>query len=183
MGDVSAASTRTDCRFPLYAAIQMQPRIHIADPPPPHCSACYQAVPEKRHVDFGASTDGPVLELAGGQVLHTASPLPRLADAKGVVGHVVDEILICETCVEEAAKLIGLQDAEKLGARLEEALAANDRLHEQLAGTRSGVTDALELVRKAAHGERAPGTPNGSIPGSAVPAAVAVARRRKAART
>jgi hypothetical protein len=52
--------------------------------------------------------------------------------------------------------LVGLEDAAKLRKQLDAALAANDTLHAQLAGTRSSVTDALELVRKAARGEQRP---------------------------
>jgi hypothetical protein len=129
----------------------MQPRIHLADPSPPHCSACFQAKPAERHVDFSASTDGPVIP-------------EQFTGAVGVVGHVIDEIIICETCLAEAARLVGLEDAAKLRGQLDQALAANDRLHEQLAGTRTGVTDALELVRKAARGEPTPASPNGALP-------------------
>jgi hypothetical protein len=121
-------------------------------------------VPEKRHVDFGASTDGPVLELAGGQSLRQAPTPGHLMSAVGVVGHVIDEIIICETCIAEAAKLIGLEDAAALRRQLETAEAANDALHEQIAGTRASVTASLELVRKAALTEPTPNTPNGSLP-------------------
>lgn len=100
---------------------------------------------------MGASTDGPVIP-------------DHLNGALGVVGHVIDEIVLCETCITEAAKLVGLEDAEKLRKQLEDALAANDALHDQLSGTRSNVTSALELVRRAARGEKTPASPNGALP-------------------
>jgi hypothetical protein len=129
----------------------MQPRIHPADPAPPHCSSCYQAKPEEEHIDMGAATDGPVIP-------------DHLSGAVGVVGHVIDEIILCKTCVSEAARLVGLEDAAKLRKQLDAALAANDTLHAQLTGTRSSVTDALEVVRRAARGEQTPASPNGSLP-------------------
>lgn len=126
----------------------MEARIHIAEPSPPYCASCYQAKPQEPHVDFGAATDGPMLA--------------PLEGAVGVVGHSVDDVVICSTCIAEAAKLIGLENAEELRTELDEANATNERLHEQLSGTRANVTSALELVKQAAHG--GPATPNPALP-------------------
>jgi hypothetical protein len=89
-------------------------RIQIAQPPPPHCSGCYQARPEDRHVDFGASYDGPVL--------------PAMEDAVGVVGHSIDELILCEACVTQAATLLGLVRAEALVAERDQLEASNRAL-------------------------------------------------------
>jgi hypothetical protein len=58
-------------------------RIHLADPAPPHCSGCFQQKPQERHVDFGAAYDGPVV--------------PALEGTVGVVGHVIEDLILCET--------------------------------------------------------------------------------------
>lgn len=150
-------------------------RIHLETPSPPCCAACYQAVPEKRHVDFGASTDGPVTNVL--------SP-----DRVGVVGHVIDEIIICETCITEAAKLLGLGDAVELLAQVEQLEATIDTLHEQAGATRQGIADALETVKTAALNSTAPPNGNSLIPGGippvpkprAKPTARAAARKRTA---
>lgn len=141
-------------------------RIHLAEPSPPYCAACYQAVPGKRHVDFGSSTDGPVL--------------PSLGDVVGLVGHTIDEVVICETCIAEAAKLIGLEDAAALRGQLDAALESNDALHEQLAGTRANVADALKGVTQQLL-TGAPTSPNSNlpIPGHA-PKRPSTRRRQKA---
>lgn len=124
-------------------------RIRIADPSPPYCAACYQAKPAETHVDFGAATDGPMLAALDGAV--------------GVVGHSVDDVVICKTCIGLAARLVGLEDAEALRRALDEANARNDALHDQLTGTRQSVTSALDLVKRAAHGDT-PAVPNGNLP-------------------
>lgn len=131
----------------------MEARIHIVDPAPPYCAACYQAVPEKRHVDFGASTDGAVLPAA-------------LNDAVGVVGHVIDEIVVCETCIAHAADLIGLGDVAELKERLAVSEARNDQLHAQLEATRAAVVESLEDVKRRLVGEATPPptSPNASLP-------------------
>lgn len=138
-------------------------RIHIAQPSPPYCAACYQAKPGETHVDFGAATDGPML--------------PALDGVVGVVGHSVDDVVICATCIGHAAKLIGLEDAAELRGQLDAALETNDRLHEQLAGTRAGVSDALELVRKAAN------TPPPAVVNPLLPVHTEPASRRRRSRS
>lgn len=141
-------------------------RIHIAKPSPPYCAACYQAKPGETHVDFGAATDGPMLA--------------PLEGAVGVIGHSVDDIVICSTCIAEAARLVGLENAAELREQLDAANATNDTLHERLDSQRSGVTDALELVKRAAHGETTPPSPNSSLPILPAPARKGRPKRRAA---
>lgn len=138
----------------------MEARIHIEDPSPPNCAACYQAKPEEEHVDFGASTDGPML--------------PAIEGVVGLVGHSVDEIVICRTCISEAGKLLGLEDAEDLRRQLDEANQANDVLHEQLAGQRASVSEALDSLKQHVTGGTPPTLPNSLLPIAPVPA-----RKRK----
>lgn len=136
----------------------MEARIHLAEPSPPYCAACHQAVPEKRHVDFGAATDGPML--------------PALDGVVGVVGHSIDDIIICEDCLKEAGRLIGYENAEELREELDAEREANERLHEQLQGTREGVAGALDQLR----GHVTAGTPP-TLPNSILPVSAAVKKR------
>lgn len=130
-------------------------RIHLEQPAPPCCSACYQpSDPEKRYVDFGASTDGPVT---------TIVPI----EAVGVVGHVIDEIILCETCIAEAAKLVGLEAVGTLRQQLDDALDANDRLHDQITAQREGVASALETLKGHVTGSNP--VPNPALPIAPLP--------------
>lgn len=91
-------------------------RIRVAEPAPPHCSSCFQQKPDVRHIDFGASWDGPMLKALDGAV--------------GVVGHSIDELIICSDCLRIAAGLIGLVDAGQLEAMASLELA-NAQLHQR----------------------------------------------------
>lgn len=95
-------------------------RIQIAQPAPPRCSGCFQAKPQEPHVDFGAAYDGPTV--------------PALENTVGVVGHTIDDLILCATCVGEAAALLGLEDAAALRAELDQVRAANADLAQRLAG-------------------------------------------------
>jgi len=144
-------------------------RIHLEEPAPPCCSACYQpSNPEKRYVDFSAATDGAVTDLTAGVI--------------GAVGHVVDEIVLCETCIAEAAKLVGLEDVGTLREELDAALEANDRLHEQISAQREGVASALETLK--GHVTASGPVPNPALPIAPIPPQEGrkrPARKRKAA--
>jgi hypothetical protein len=133
----------------------MEARIHLEEPAPPHCAACHQAVPDKRHVDFGASFDGPML--------------PALDGTVGVVGHSIDEVIICETCITDAGALIGLGDAEALLAEIERLNAANDALHAQLGAQRANVTEALNTLTAHVADPGLPHLVNGSLPLATAP--------------
>ena len=94
--------------------------IHIAEPAPPHCSGCFQQKPEQTHVDFGAAYDGPVV--------------PALEGSVGVVGHVIEDLILCEDCLGTAAALVGLGNAAALTAERDQLEAGNRELRAQLAG-------------------------------------------------
>ena len=66
-------------------------QIRFAEAPPAMCSSCFGQYPHRKHIDFGASWDGPVLQGA-----HPVS---------------IDELILCETCVRAAAKLLRLTDS------------------------------------------------------------------------
>lgn len=73
--------------------------VHLASSPPVRCAACYEGAPERRYVDFGAATDGPVF----------VDP-----DTKAVLVHEsgatvsVEEIIICENCCATATEVLDL---------------------------------------------------------------------------
>lgn len=115
-------------------------RIRLADPPPAHCSGCFQQKPHMRHVDFEAAWDGPAL--------------PALEGAVGVVAHHIDELILCEECLTTGARLIGLQDVTaliKARARLEETrdelLGKVAALEEHNYHLRSALTSGGEVQR------------------------------------
>jgi hypothetical protein len=153
----------------MYAE-RMEHRIHLEQPAPPYCAACHQAVPDQRHVDFGASFDGPML--------------PALSDTVGTVGHSIDEVVICETCIAAAGRLLGLEDASDLREQLDRALSENDVLQDRLAGQRDSVTHALDTLRAGVTGGALPPSrPNPLLPGGGVPAPSSPARSRKGRKT
>jgi hypothetical protein len=90
-------------------------RIHLVEPAPPRCSSCWQQKPQKRHIDFGASWDGPTF--------------PPFDNVAGGVVSTIDDLIICEDCIRDAAKLIGLGEHARLQQQLAELEQANERLH------------------------------------------------------
>jgi hypothetical protein len=114
-------------------------RIAIAQPAPAHCSGCYQHKPQETHVDFGAAYDGPVV--------------PALAGSVGVVGHSIDELVLCSTCIQTAAALIGLSDQGPLIAERDQLEAGNRTLRGELAGYRDYV-ERLEAAVGARPADR-----------------------------
>jgi hypothetical protein len=94
---------------------------------PPACAACGGQYPDRKHVDFGAAWDGPVLNQA--EVI-----------AEGVTPMQIDDLKVCETCVREAAEVLALSGQagprmESLKRRLaaQEAINANQKAYiEQL---------------------------------------------------
>jgi hypothetical protein len=93
-------------------------QIRLAQPAPPHCSACFGAKPNMRHVDFGAAWDGPML--------------PALEGAIGVVAHSIDDLVICEECLRTGGKIVGLTDNSELEAANAQLEAANAQLHARI---------------------------------------------------
>jgi hypothetical protein len=93
-------------------------RIHIANPNPPMCAACYQQQPQMTHVDFGASYDGPFFS----------------SEVTGANAVSIDDLVVCEDCVRAAARLLGMVDPQFDASR---AAAADQKiadLSERLAG-------------------------------------------------
>ena len=81
----------------------------IAYSNPPVCLACGGAKPHVRHVDFQAAYDGPTFREEGAVVT-------------------VDDLMICEDCVREAAELLAVdpQPMRELELERDRALSAAD---------------------------------------------------------
>lgn len=58
--------------------------------PPAYCSSCFNQDPEALHVDMEAYWDGPVPEAKG----------------DGYDAVAIDDLVVCEACVREAASLL-----------------------------------------------------------------------------
>jgi hypothetical protein len=116
-------------------------RIHLADPAPPHCSGCFQQKPQERHVDFGAAYDGPVV--------------PALEGTVGVVGHVIEDLILCETCIAEAGKLVDLGNAAALTAERDQLEAGN----RELRAKNAGLTDYVAKLEAAVAAKPEPAKP------------------------
>lgn len=108
-------------------------RIQLAEPAPPRCSGCFQAKPQERHVDFGAAYDGPVV--------------PSIENVAGLVGHVIEDLILCETCIAEAGKLVGLGDAGALTAERDQLEAANRDLRARNRGLEDYANSMAETLK------------------------------------
>lgn len=96
-------------------------KIHLAERPPVACAACYGQYTDREHVDFGATYDGPVLNVP--DVL-----------TKGAINVQIDELVICDECVRAAAALLGLARHEDLEGLLGDMHAKLTEQSERLRG-------------------------------------------------
>ncbi len=84
----------------------------IAEISPTHCSSCFGQYVDRRHVDFEAAWDGPVIH-------------DGVMTDEGVTNRIpvsIDELVICEECLTHGAKLLGLKDGQE-NVRLLDSLA------------------------------------------------------------
>lgn len=99
--------------------------MRLADVTPTHCSACFTQRTSDRHVDFEAAWDGPTVP--GAQLVS------------------IDDLVLCESCLREAAALVGCVDNSAAAARVQEA---EDRARE-LAERLAGATDYIARLEQA----------------------------------
>lgn len=109
----------------------------IAQPKPPYCASCFQK-PEQACVDFEAAYDGPV-------VPGTPEPVP------------VDDLILCEGCLEEAFALLDPQNLrETINELTNEVLdlmeetSAKDKV---IQGFRSTTNELIEFPVKTFPGK------------------------------
>jgi hypothetical protein len=114
---------------------------------PPFCSACFQAGPEKRYIDFDAAYDGPVITMEDGR----KQP--------------IDDLVICEECLQAAFDLLDPQGMKEHISQLE------DRVHDLIEDIqvkdrtiqRMGVTTE-ELLHHPIQRSKGNMAPEGDIP-------------------
>jgi hypothetical protein len=73
----------------------------FAETPPAMCSGCFGQYPDRQHIDFESSWDGPVVE--GGAMGENGQVISRIPVS-------IDELILCEDCVREGASLLGLSE-------------------------------------------------------------------------
>jgi len=105
--------------------------MHIADKVQ-YCASCFGQYLDRQHVDFEAFWDGPALK--------------NEKDENNPLG--VDDLIICEKCLMEAGKLIGLEHAEKLKKENEELGAAVESHLEQVLARDELISDLERTVEK-----------------------------------
>jgi hypothetical protein len=101
------------------AEVESIGKIRLTETPPVRCSSCYGQYPDRTHVDFGAAWDGPTFpddEVAGGVIV------------------TVDDLIICEDCLRDAGRLLGLEDPGDAARHLAELEGQAEELRERLLG-------------------------------------------------
>jgi hypothetical protein len=106
----------------------------IAETPPVRCSGCGLQQPHVRHVDFDVAWDGPVIQ--GGVVLFDGERSPTVPVP-------IDDLILCEPCVVQAGRLLGLEPQDQTTIQ---------QLEDELAGARDA---NLELRKHVDEQDRA----------------------------
>jgi hypothetical protein len=114
-------------------------RVRVTEHAPVACASCGGQYPERRHVDMGSAWDGPVVNAY--EVI-----------AKGVVNQQIDDLIVCEACILEAAGALKLEDVkaptiEAMQNQIEELEALNAGQARYIAGLENAVK-AKGQVRK-----------------------------------
>lgn len=110
-------------------------KIRLTEIPPHACSSCFGQYTDRRHVDFNAFYDGPVMDAA-----------ENVAGGKGVS---IDDLVLCEECVLAASKLLGCEPfpAERI-EELEAALVESKATEAATRNAYEAVQAAQEAVAK-----------------------------------
>lgn len=84
------------------------------------CSSCFGQYPQRRHIDFESSWDGPVIK--DGIMGENGEISQRVPVS-------IDELIVCEDCIEAAAKMLGMskKHADKLRELETRVLQAEER--------------------------------------------------------
>ena len=72
---------------------------------------------------------------------------PVIPAAEGVIPHVIDDMIVCEDCLEEAGRLVGLSRASKLEEKVASMKAERDDAKAKLRGLEDYLA-ALEAERE-----------------------------------
>lgn len=106
-------------------------RIRKAEIPPVGCASCYGQYPQREHVDFGASYEGPIL-----------------GPQEGVVGAKmtsIDDLVICDECLTAAAKLIGMGNVEEADEAIRQQIVVVQERNAEI----ERLTDYVATLEKA----------------------------------
>src|SRR4051794_37227700 len=80
-------------------------KIRLAETAPAACASCRERDPDARHVDFGAAGD------------YGMAPAPdNIAGGKLVS---IDDLIVCEYCLADAAGVLGLEDVSDAAGEAE----------------------------------------------------------------
>lgn len=112
-------------------------------PAPVACAGCGGQYVDRRHVDFEAAWDGPVLN-----ALEVVT--------EGITVSQVDDLVVCETCLRDAFRLLefnALSDDERMDLTVE-----NARLRAQNAGQARYIEQLERTVAAKPPERRAPST-------------------------
>lgn len=97
----------------------------LADTPPVVCSSCYGQYPDRRHVDFESAWDGPTF---------TEGVATGDGEVRRNLTVAVDDLFLCENCILDAGRLLGIEPADKVALELEDAKGRMREMSERLAG-------------------------------------------------
>lgn len=109
-------------------------------PMPMFCAACGSQDPKTRYVDFDAAWDGPVVNPEDGIKMQ------------------IDDLVVCENCLKEASRLVGLVDPDQVSetlTRAQQDLIAKEHEIRDL----QGYVSRLEAAVAAKPGARKPSPP------------------------
>src|SRR3954464_13824073 len=109
-------------------------KIRLAETAPPACASCGRRDLDARHVDFGAAGD------------YGMAPAPgNIAGAKLVS---IDDLIVCEQCLADAASVLGLED---VGAQRSEA----ERLERECEAAEAQLSAVTSQLERLPEGRRA----------------------------
>lgn len=121
-------------------SIQVAERIPRLSEMPMFCASCGSQDPQARYVDFDAAWDGPVVNPDDGIKMQ------------------IDDLVICEGCLKEASRLVGLVDpdqtAETLARAQQDLIAKEEKITEL-----QRYIDGLQAAIAAKPGGRQPAQP------------------------
>lgn len=92
-----------------------------------------QSPPGRRHVDFGAAYEGPVFAAGEDRAVRGGTPIS------------VDELILCEDCIRDAAKLVGLGNVEAAEKVNDELRREYEELSDRAAAQKAHI-DQLEAA-------------------------------------
>ena len=95
-----------------------------------YCASCFSQNLESRHVDLEAYWDGPVI------------------DSNNGMKQAIDDLILCETCVAEAAKVIGYENVDEMKEENTEMGIALETKDEEIVDLHELVSDLEKSLSK-----------------------------------